>query len=218
MCKVLLNVVSLNQIRLNFAGIKAKKGGPGGGGGTPSYENGVYIQHKDGKLYTIVEWSANGYGNDQANGVAVISDEAKFAISKENAELPWSPSAAVVEGVFTANNSADAYTDFYGVENTAKIIEAYSSGAAFYCANYIFANGKNGYLPGLGEWKVAHQHKNDIASAMNLIGGESFKTSEYWTSTQWNDRYYAWIIDWRNGSTRDRAKTSAYYVRAFAEL
>lgn len=48
----------------------------------PQLPKGAFIQHIDGKLYTTDQWSAMGFTNDEANGVAVISDNAKFVIAK----------------------------------------------------------------------------------------------------------------------------------------
>ena len=44
---------------------------------------GVYIQHVNGSLYTESEWTAGGYSNDSANGVAILSETVHaFVIAK----------------------------------------------------------------------------------------------------------------------------------------
>ena len=116
-----------------------------------------------------------------------------------------------------------------GAGNTPKIIEQCSgyidsshnitgAPAAEYCAGYTFPNGKTGYLGALGEWKAVYDNKTKVNSAMSLIGGTSFNTSYYWTSTQYSS-YYSWILYWDYSYLYDYgSKNYPSCVRAFCSL
>lgn len=45
---------------------------------------GVFIQHIDGTLYTTDEWAAGEFVADDANGVAVVDKKCSFVVSKAN--------------------------------------------------------------------------------------------------------------------------------------
>lgn len=182
--------------------------------------NGVYIQHIDNKLYTTEEWTAKGFSNDEANGVAVVAEEAQFVIAKNNISdaMRWSSDVStLVDGMFTTNDSVIAKTDFAGQENTALMLATDTSGAGFSCANYTFPNGQKGYLPALGELDVAQKNKSAINAMMTAIGGNAFNLDRYWSSTQYMD-ISAWPLFMPNGSTSGYGKSNTFDVRAFAPL
>ena len=184
---------------------------------------GVFIQHIDGSLYTIDEWTAKGFANNEANGVAVCDPRASFVIAPTQASsmMVWSSDAStLVDGVIATNNFNIASTDYAGLENTALITDIDASGAAYFCANYTFNNGCKGYLPAMGEWVVAYENKNDINEAMSLIGGVTIVATgnNYWSSTQSNATK-AWHFYWYNGHKTDvGTKETSRLVRAFAPL
>lgn len=179
---------------------------------------GAFIQHIDGKLYTTDQWTANGFANDQANGVAVIGDNAKFVIAKVSFESrTWSSDTSnAVEGVMLTNNNDTAKTDYAGAANTALIAVDDTSGAALACANFTFPNGAKGYLPALGEWNEAYSYKADIDTAMVLIGGTAL-TGGQWSSTQLNATF-AWYQNWTNGKIAYTQKNGSQYARPFTAL
>ena len=191
---------------------------------------GVYIQHVNGSLYTESEWTAGGYANSDANGVAILSSDVSFVIAKANAVNPalrWGGFDKTLTDIVTTADSIKAVLDFDGVCNTPKIIEqlsgyndGYSTGApaAEACAAYTFPNGKKGYLPAMGEWKTAYDNKTAVVSAMSLIGGTAIRSNSYWSSTQGGNTT-SWHLDWSNGNKKTQVKySSTYYVRAFAAL
>jgi hypothetical protein len=181
---------------------------------------GVYIQHINGGLFTTDAWTAGGFANDEANGVAVISDNAKFVIAKTSlGKMAWSSDTSnAVEGVMLTNESAIAGTDYAGAANTALIAVDDTSGAALACANFTFPNGANGYLPALGEWVDAYAYKADVDAAMILIGGAGISGS-HWSSTQYSATI-AWRKDWSYSTTNGGNKSLKYdiAVRAFSAL
>ena len=163
---------------------------------------GIFIQHIDGNLYTTDAWTAGGFPNEQANGVAVVASECAFVIAKNDVSSStyWaSDTSTLIDGVITAVDKAAAQADFSGAENTALITSLDTSKAAYLCANFTFPNGKKGYLPASGELWVANNHKTEIKAALSLIGGiallEGNSSIRYWTSTQYDARN-AWAVGW----------------------
>lgn len=187
---------------------------------------GVYIQHVNGALYTESEWTAGGYANSDANGVAILSEtEPAFVIAKQNASsstILWGGYGKTVPDIVTSTSSSIAVLDYDGAGNTPKIIE-YLAGtndgapAAEACAAFTFPNGKKGYLPALGEWKTAYNNKTAVESAMTLIGGAAIQTEYYWSSTQANSDT-SWRLHWNLGVMLNYSKSFNHNVRAFAAL
>ena len=185
----------------------------------PPLPLGVFIQHVDGKLYTTDEWTAKGFANSEANGVAVNAKECGFVISKTSLGfMCWSSDTSnEVAGILTASIKSVALTDFAGQENTALMLATDTNKAGYTCANYTFPNGEKGYLPALGEWKTAHANKAAIGEAMNLIGGTALDNNFYWSSTQYSASG-AWFLSWNDGSADGNSKYGDGYVRAFCPI
>lgn len=180
---------------------------------------GVFIQHIDGSLYTTSDWSSNGFLQDQANGVAVITSEAKFVIAKDNAStsVKWASTSTLVDGVFSTMTKSVALTDYAGKENTAQMLTIDTSEAAYCCGNYTFPNGAKGYLPALGEWNIAYQNKAAVTEAISLIGGTALGANYYWSSTQ-GDKLNAWDLYWGSGAINVGGKTGGGRARPFTTL
>lgn len=187
--------------------------------------NGVYIQHIDGKLYTTEDWSAKGFVNDEANGVAVVDEKASFVIAKIGNPLTQWGAQGFIDGVASVSSPSFASGDYNGIKNTSIIAAAYADSAAYQCENYTFPSGAKGYLPAGGEMKIAAKKSSEIENAMSIIGGESLYgvgTSYYkgkiWTSTQCNSDPFAVYMEWSTGSLSEANKILAMASRAFAPL
>lgn len=181
---------------------------------------GVFIQHIAGILYTTDGWTGGGFTNDQANGIAVVADEASFVIAKDkvSTSMPWSSNTStLVDGIVTSTDSTVAKTDFAGQANTELMLATDKSGAGYSCANFTFPNGEKGYLPALGEWSIALANKTAIDEAMALIGGTALSSNDCWSSSQ-SSATTAWRLGWTNGYTYNSLKTSNCPVRAFSAL
>ena len=191
-------------------------------------ENGLYIYDINGNFTLPENW--NTANNSKAVGVAILTDDCRFVVAKQDIStsgIRWGGYGTDVPGVLTTADSAVAATDFDGLNNTAKIIAAigntndgYRDGtAAGDCAAYTFPNGKTGYLGAAGEWQVARQNKEDLNSALTLIGGTTMKESAYWTSTEYSSNY-AWGQRFDSDSYLNFSKYNSrgYYVRAFLAL
>ena len=184
------------------------------------FPKGVFIQHVDGRVFSTNAWTEGGFANDQANGVVVSTDDARFVIAKDNVStsMKWSSNTStLVDGILTSTDATVAKTDFVGQENTNLMLATDTSGAGYSCANFTFPNGANGYLPALGELYVAYQNKAAIDKAMTLIGGTALGNSYYWSSTQ-SSAPNAWPLSWGNGNANYVSKSATNSVRAFSAL
>lgn len=186
---------------------------------------GVYIQHIDGSLYTTDDWTTAGFANTEANGVAVLSENARFVMAKGNqGSSIWSSNINdIVSGVPVTSAYAEASADFNGQKNTEALIATGSCPAATKCADYVFPNGKKGYLPAFGEWMTVKGYISDVESALKLIGGTAIKISgsnatySYLSSTQYSaDK--VWVFRKYNYAYTQAAKNETRYVRAFCSL
>lgn len=156
----------------------------------------VYIQHIDGKLYVPSEWVSYGFSNNEANGVAVVTDAASFVIAKDEfASVEWHPKNNFVEGASYISVSSATLTDYSKYNETARkilsgksdtdiIVAASNTGAAAECYNYNFPNGNKGYLPSIGQLMIAFDYINDVNEALTLINGTVFSNKYYFSSTQ----------------------------------
>ena len=191
---------------------------------------GIYIEHVNGTLYTKDEWTAGGFSNDDANGVAVVRPiSGSFVIAKEesSSSLAWGRDDKIITGIVNATSQSEALLDNDGIGNTSKIIEqcnGYTSNnitgapAAEYCANVTFPNNKKGYLGALGEWKAVYDNKTEINNILSLIGGTRvYPYGDYSTSTQFSSSYY-WRVNMRSGNCTYIEKYLTDKVRAFCQL
>lgn len=190
-------------------------------------ENGIYIYDTDGRFTLPENW--NTTNNSKAVGVAILTDDCRFIVAKEDAKssyVYWGGYGTDISTLMNYTDAASAATDFDGVNNTAKIIAAIGNSnddsrdgtAAGDCAAYTFPNGKTGYLGAAGEWQVARQNKEDLNSALTLIGGTTMKESDYWTSTEYSSKF-AWH-QWFDSDSflEDYYKGNDACVRAFLAL
>lgn len=148
--------------------------------------SGVRIQHIDGTLYTIDEWTAGGFTADQANGIAVSDYRCAFvmAVQPLSTKMIWCTDTQNAVPGLPLLDTTEAKKDYNGVDNTRKMLAVDTSGAAYGCANYVFPNGKKGYLPAAGECNMTAFWRTSIQNAITLLGGTVAWTSTSWTSTQ----------------------------------
>ena len=187
---------------------------------------GVYIQHVNGALYTESEWTAGGYANSDANGVAVLGSDVSFVISSKRMYNCLGGYGKTISGIVSTSSSSTAVLDIDGIGNTQKIIEQLDgytdsqgvSGApaAEACAAYTFPNGKKGYLPALGEWQIAYNNKTAVVSAMSLIGG-SISIGPNLTSTEYNAGQM-WTLTWSSAYISNYGKTTTLDFKPFTTV
>lgn len=181
---------------------------------------GVFIQHVDGHLYTIEEWTSHGYAAEEANGIAVIDTSASFVMAKSlvATEGRWSfKSSLTVSGLIAATSLSTAKADYNGEMNTALISAADAGSAARACKAYIFPNGKEGYLPAAGEWDVVNTHISEIEEALSLIGVNLASAGRRFSSSTRYSESYMWVYSWGEGYYK-LSNTSALYIWPFTSI
>lgn len=187
----------------------------------PRKENGAYIQHVSGWLYTATEWQDNGFAETEANGIAVIDDDAKFVISKVGFDIErWGRNYDGIPGATIIADRKQLLDDTRGVFNTQFIDAVVETGAAKTCINYTFPDGKIGYLPAIGEWIVAYRYKEDIENLISIVNGDAILPDTRWpmwssTRKQSDD---AWYFEWEDGDIYSTATGNEGYSRPFATL
>ena len=166
---------------------------------------GVYIQHLDGKLFTSEEWSAQGFAKEDANGVAIITNDCQLLMNpmriKDHTKWVDRDGLSVL-GVLATDDEALAKTDFNGIENTSLIYQQATeigaiAPASALCKNYVFPNGETGYLGAAGEWGAVAKHGDKVVEAARLLGNPYFNSTGWviWTSTQASESK-AWVVQW----------------------
>ena len=180
---------------------------------------GVYIQHINGSLYTTENWSAGGYSNDEANGIAVLDSDKSFVVAKSGIHFSntWASgyySSVLIEGIVTTTNRDAAIQDYSGNQNTKNIKEAISSEAINAALNYRFPCGEKGYLPALGELFILYKYKDAFNVVAASLNGNTL-ANEYWSSTQ-ATASMAWRL--KGGEYYAYEKTTNSYVRPFMPL
>ena len=168
---------------------------------------GASIYCTDGKFYSHDSWISANKNNSDAIGVAVYNGSHAFVIhpTSQASELAYANTKTNFNYVFSTDDSEVSKTDFSGELNTQVLINNFvnknicSTPAAEYCMNTIFAHGKHGYLPSVGEMYMIYQYRNEVNLCLTAINGEIMLFDEdnndtpvYWTSTRTNDKYYAW--------------------------
>ena len=178
--------------------------------------NGVYVYANDGLLYTPSEWDTNR--NDDAVGVAVVTDNSKFCIGKgEKPVSIWSDELSKTDVADIINSFPGSSDDYKGIMNTNVIKiaapnEDASNNAAYLCySQTITVNGKtiHGYLPAISELIDASENKTAINNTIKLIDGVAIYNGKIWSSSEFQASYLqAWTVDWFYGESYGHYKYS----------
>ena len=190
---------------------------------------GIYIEDKQGRLYTESDWSSGN--NTNANSIAVVTDAHSFRIAltgpssymtmSNSSEDPWKTylsgttnSGIIGEGV--------AMMDYNGATNTQLIVTKCNSStgyAAGWCNAYTFPDGKTkGYLPALGELCLVSKNNNAIDAALAKCGGTALYGGSYWSSTFYgyqSGESLCWTLDWYSSQVGRNILNIRCYIRAF---
>jgi hypothetical protein len=158
---------------------------------------GTYIIDTNNNFTDRDSWDGN---EDTVVGVALITEKVAIVIpAGSKYPLMWSEQKQLVEGATVANTVSDAMGDFNGKANTEAIVSTLGTkaGAAYYCYNYTFKNGKKGYLMSAGEAQEMLLNRSSIGILLNAIDSSSVNFEEgckYWTSTQ-SASGIIWILE-----------------------
>lgn len=143
----------------------------------------------------------------------------------------WGSYDTQVNGVHTATNSNTAKQDFDGISNTDAIVANVNSSDGYFtqypwsaagiCKDYIFPNGKRGYLGAAGEWSLVQDSIKAINTLLDAIGERietsSYDSSNYWSSTQY-DSTGVWCQHFRYGYGDIYNKKNRRCIRPFCSL
>lgn len=155
-------------------------------------ETGSFIIDKNDNLYeSPTECEEAGLSKTDMIGVLLVTNNVAIVIApKIISNLIWSNERNLIEGCATFPNYLDALKDFAGAANTAAIIGADSNSyiAARLCSNYVFKNGKKGYLMSVGEAKEIAENFEWLGQKLTYINDidAPSESGKYWTSTQMN--------------------------------
>ena len=189
--------------------------------------NGVYVYANDGLLYEPDSWETGR--NDEAVGVAVVTDNSRFCIKKGLAaknNIPWSNSLYGTDVPEISNTS----NDYKGLNNSIAIrqtalSENETNNAAWYCYSQTISVNNNiihGFLPSLEELRDAQNNKILINNILNLIDGSEISAIWCWTSTESSafPENSAYVLSWASGSAGNgtNLKTDGLYVITFFPL
>ena len=160
-------------------------------------EIGVFFIDINDNLINRDSWD---YNKDTIVGVALITEKVAIVMAPgAKPYLKWSEQAQLVEGVTTTIKYADAIADFNGKANTKAIVSALGTkaGAAYYCSNYTFKNGRKGHLMSAGEAYEMSLNDSTLSTMLQALDSSSvnFDTgNKYWTSTQASTDA-TWVVD-----------------------
>lgn len=160
-------------------------------------ELGVFFIDINDNLINRDSWD---YNKDTIVGVALITEKVAIVMAPgAKPYLKWSEQAQLVEGVTTTIKYADAIADFNGKANTEAIVSALGTkaGAAYYCSNYTFKNGRKGHLMSAGEAYEMSLNDSTLSTMLQALDSSSvnFDTgNKYWTSTQ-TSTDATWVVD-----------------------
>ena len=177
--------------------------------------NNVYVYANDGLLYVPEVWETGR--NDEAVGVAVVTDNSRLCIKKginANNNIALSN---ILYGINVPEISVDD-EDYKGINNSIVIRQATSSendtnNAVWYChSQTINVNGNTiyGYLPAIRELVDVYQNKGSVESTLSLIGSETiteycdYDTTPYLRSSSEqssNPTGNTSGLNWGNGNT-----------------
>lgn len=155
-------------------------------------ETGSFIIDKNDNLYeSPTECEEAGLPKTDMVGVLLVTNNVAIVIApKIISNLIWSNEGNLIEGCATFPEYLNALKDFAGAANTAAIIRADNNPyiAARRCSDYVFKNGKKGYLMSAGEAKEIAENFSWLGPKLTYINNidAPFESDKYWTSTQMN--------------------------------
>ena len=138
----------------------------------------------------------------------------------------WGGYRKLIESLPEITSTSEAAKDYDGEHNTDEIIKAlkdyndgYTTGApaAEACRARTF-NGKQGFLPALGQFCDFYGHKTEVDQLATKFSLDVFPTDYcHWSSTQ-HSANRSWYLYWGDGVRNFNTRSSQWRVRAFFAL
>lgn len=184
-------------------------------------ETGVFIIDKNDRLYrTTDEFQQSGTAVSDAIGVLLVTNKVAIVIANYvKRDVKWSINQKLIKGCTTIDESNSIINDFAGAANTAAIVKselefdvsASYNVAAVVCNNYVFKNGRKGYLMSAGEAMEIIANFNSLQPMFSAINSGITTRGRYWTSTQ-KDTDLAWYFTMDSSYPYEGNKTYALYA------
>ena len=158
-------------------------------GGVVKPQNGIYIYTTEGLYFSAARWEKLADKDAfSPEGVAIITDEAKFLLAPERDAGFWGNSyigphdqyISLLPDIPWIKDRDEAAKDFDGRKNTEALIRAYEDGrlnqanAARFCYYYEPDELGKWYLPAAGQMNLVTEHVAEIQKCLELIGGQKF--------------------------------------------
>lgn len=144
--------------------------------------NGVYIEDKNGKLWTKEEWD----GSVAYSSVVLIHNEHAFGIHGGDFTGILGDEKSYSIGAKSHFNLEMAKEDFDGAGNSAQIFYEYSStndSIAKKIKAIKFATGKSAFIPALGQLLLIEKYVSSINEMLHFVGESSVSTRYSRSST-----------------------------------
>lgn len=177
------------------------------------------VLDKDAESYPVGTIKAYGFKAGDGNYYAVDAEAIQDI-------QYWGGYNKLIDSLESFTNITNACEDYKGESNTDEIIKAlagyndgYATGApaAEACRTRQF-NGKQGFLPSLGQFYDFWQHKAEVDSLASKFSLDVFSIDYYhWTSTQ-NSTGISWVLNWSYGNRDIDSRGNQWRVRAFFAL
>ena len=141
---------------------------------------GVYIEDVDGMFWPADLWNFTSI----PNSVAVITETHRFGIAiAEAVSKVFASRGTNLNMLYITEDSSVANVTYNGAQKTKDVVNSsyYDSTkyiAFDYCYNYIFPNGRRGYLGASGEIMLFLRNKVAVNECLNLFG-LSFYSGNY---------------------------------------
>lgn len=158
-------------------------------GGVVKPQNGIYIYTTEGLYFSAARWEKLADKDAfSPEGVAIITDEAKFLLAPERDAGFWGNSyigphdqyISLLPDIPWIKDRDEAAKDFDRRKNTEALIRAYEDGrlnqanAARFCYYYEPDEPGKWYLPAAGQMNLVTEHVAEIQKCLELIGGQKF--------------------------------------------
>lgn len=181
-------------------------------------EHRFMIAKKDASINGIYNlyWGTSLYGKDIA-GITNISSDADY-IGKGKKY-----------GTDFTTWSTGPVVDFNGKANTAAIIAAYSQHSVAmdpkdmckvletFNAGSDNEGHNDWYVPACGQLALMYLAKTDINAALRKIGGTTFGSNGFWSSSE-NGASYGWNVNFDDGCVKNYIKFNYYLVRFIRDI
>lgn len=181
-------------------------------GGVVKPQNGIYIYTTEGLYFSRQRWEElTDKSAFSPEGIAIITDEAKFLLAPERGNGYWGNSPigphdqyiTLLPDVPWIKDKDEAVKDFNGRKNTEALVRAYEEGrlnqanAARFCYYYDPDQPGRWYLPAAGQMNLITKNIVEIQKCLKLIGGQQFINeymSFYYASSTGCDKYSIWCM------------------------